>query len=110
MHRLAAMSAIIASLALASCLRDAERVANVRDIGDAINHCRNYTRSVLPDDTAISIDRLSTRENSEYYDVYLRVSDKNNHGWVRCQVAQDGYIYEHRVHGMRHEGPSIFSF
>ncbi|ASP38691.1 hypothetical protein CHH28_08360 [Bacterioplanes sanyensis] len=109
MRALACLTLIVIT-ALTGCGRDPERMANIRDLGDAINHCRNYTRQVLPDDTAIAIDRLSTRENTEFYDVYLRVSDKDHNGWVRCQVTQDGYIDEHRVYGMRHEGPSIFSF
>ncbi|GGY58400.1 hypothetical protein GCM10011297_33870 [Bacterioplanes sanyensis] len=95
---------------LTGCMRDPERMANIRDIGDAINHCRRYTEQVMPADTAVAIDRLSTRENADGYDIYLRVSDKNNNGWVRCQVDEDGYIDSHRIYGMRHEGPSIFTF
>ncbi|WP_157729698.1 hypothetical protein [Bacterioplanes sanyensis] len=65
-----------------------EQALVIRDMGDAMNECRRYTEERLTEVTGISIDRLSTRENNNEYDVYLNITDGHQRGYVQCQVSK----------------------
>lgn len=83
---------------------------DIRRLGDAINHCRNYTEFVLPAEARISVDRLSTREGRDYYDVYFDVSHGTHHGYVQCQVDFHGKITHHVVREFRRRSRSFGDF
>lgn len=83
---------------------------DIRRLGDAINHCRGYTEFVLPPEVRISVDRLSTREGRDYYDVYFDVSDGTDHGYVQCQVDFRGKITHHVVRDFRRRSRSFGDF
>lgn len=83
---------------------------DIQRLGDAINHCRGYTEFVLPPAARISVDRLSTREARDHYDVYFNVSDGTHHGYVQCQVNLRGKITHHVVRDFRRRSRSFGDF
>jgi len=98
----------LAIFALAGCSLQEGLQGDVRNLGDAINHCRDYTRNTLAGSPVISVDRLSTRESREYYDVFLNLDRQDKHGYVHCQVNMDGLIVEHSVNKYRKNKGGIF--
>lgn len=92
---------LLSLVGLSGCVHTttADRSMVVRDVGDAMNACRQYTDQQLPELTGISIDRLSSREHKKLYDIYLDITDGHQRGYVRCQVAkgQSGGVTYHAV-------------
>lgn len=80
----------------------------VHDIGDAIEHCRTYARKTLPNDVVISVDQLSTRENREYYEVFLNIQNRTRRGYAHCQIDMDGLIVDFTTPGFRQKGTGPF--
>ena len=103
---------VAAVLAISGCSveRYDRQGVDIRRLGDAINHCRGYTEFVLPPEARISVDRLSTREAIDHYDVYFNVSDGTHHGYVQCQVDFRGKITHHVVRDFRRRSRSFGDF
>ncbi len=97
-------------LLLLSCSDPYPLQAKVRGLGDAINHCRGYTRHMLPPEAVISLDALSTREGRYFYDVFFSVTDGHDHGYVRCQIDMGGTIVNFDVRDFRQRSRSFSGF
>jgi len=81
---------------------------NVRNLGDAIDHCRTYSRNVLIKDVVISLDQISTREQGGYYFIFLNLDTQEKHGFASCQVDMDGLIVSYSAPGF-HKNTGAFS-
>jgi hypothetical protein len=105
--------ALAGVLLLAGCARDegypTQAEGGVRNLGDAIQHCRRYTHFHVSGDPVISLDALSTRRESRYYEVFLNLDTKKDNGWAHCRITMAGDIRVHRVHGFN-SGQSLFGF
>lgn len=97
-------------LFLLACSEPYPMQAKVRGLGDAINHCRNYTRYMLPPEAVISLDSLSTREGEYFYDVFFSVRDHHDSGYVRCQIDMSGTIVHFKVRDFRQRSRSFSDF
>lgn len=95
---------------LAACSDPYPMTAPVRGIGDAIDHCRQYSRHMLPQEAVISLDSLSTRESKHFYDVFFSVQDSNDSGYVRCQIDKKGTIVYFNIRDYRRKGRSFVDF
>ncbi len=96
--KIAAVTLITAAIILSGCMHSQtdQREVSIRDMGDAMNECRRYTRERIPELTGISIDRLSTRETKRKYDIYINITDGQQNGYVQCQIDKkfpDGVAY-----------------
>tara|TARA_B100001109_G_scaffold67935_1_gene55345 strand:+ start:20817 stop:21155 length:339 start_codon:yes stop_codon:yes gene_type:complete len=104
---------VTAVLAITGCATDdgypSQAKGGVRNLGQAINHCRNYTHDHVEGDPVISLDALSTRRESRYYEVFLSLDTKEDSGWAHCRITMAGDIRVHRVHGFD-KGGSFFGF
>ncbi len=98
------------SVLLAGCDFGASLQGNVRNLGDAIDHCRSYTRHVVIADTVISVDQLSTRQSRDFYEVYLNLDTKEKHGYSYCQIDMDGLIVQHSAPGFRKNSGAFSQF
>ncbi|MAK90207.1 MAG: hypothetical protein CMI08_18355 [Oceanospirillaceae bacterium] len=76
----------------------------VRNLGDTINHCRNYTEYHVEGSPVISLDSLSTRREERYYEVFLNLNTKEDSGWAHCRITMAGDIRVHRIHNFGREG------
>ena len=86
---------ILFSLTLIACdlyNTSYDKQGNVRDLGDAMDHCRGFMKSVLGSDTYIHIDSASSRETSEHYVVFLDLQDDEQEGFAKCRVNKLGLI------------------
>lgn len=95
---------------LAACSEPYPMQRPVRDLGDAINHCRDYTKYMLPPEAVISLDSLSTRQGKYFYDVFFSVRDQKDSGYVRCQIDMEGMIVYFNVQGYRQRIRSFTGF
>lgn len=84
--------------------------ANVDTLGDAMSHCRGYTRFMLPDEARMSLDELSSRETPEYYDIFFDVSDASESGHAKCRVDKTGLIIFYQTYGYRQRSRSFADF
>lgn len=98
---------LTAVLALAGCSDG--RQGKVRDLSDAIAHCREYSDKVLPNDVEISLDQFSTRQSREFYDVFLNAETRTKRTYVHCRITMSGYIDLYDTPGLRRKGGGAFS-
>lgn len=82
----------------------------VRNLGEAIGHCRAYTRYHVDGDPAISLDNLSTRRDLKYYEVFLNLTTKEDSGYAHCRISFAGEIRIHRIKGFNKGGGFFGSF
>ena len=101
---------LVLPLLLMACSDPYPMQKPVRDLGDAINHCRDYTKYMLPPEAFISLDSLSTREGQYFYDVFFSVRDHKDSGYVRCQINMDGMIVYFNVRDFRQRSRSFSDF
>ena len=81
--------------------------ARVGDIGDAMEHCRGYISYVLDGDVMIHIDQISSREETEYYEIFLELQDVTQEGWAQCRVSKEGTIIYHKIRDFTRQGRSF---
>jgi len=95
-------------LLLTGCARDegypTQAASGIRNLGEAINHCREYTEYHVDGNPVISLDRLSTRRDGNFYEVYLNLDNKKESGWAHCRITMKGDIRVHRVYGFNKGG------
>lgn len=87
-------------LVLASCRLYKEQYdmqGKAGDIGDAMEHCRAYIEYVLPNDAYVYIDKASSRETTEHYDIFLDLQDNDQEGYAQCRVNKRGLITYHAI-------------
>ena len=77
------------------------------DIGDAMEHCRAFVKHLLPDGTYVYIDAASSRETTEYYDIFLDLQDRTQEGYAQCRVNKRGLITYHAIREFRQKGRSF---
>lgn len=96
--------------ALASCglyREPYEMQGKVRDIGDAMEHCRGFIKYTLHDEAYIYIDSRSSRETVEHYDIFLDLQDSDQQGFAQCRVNKQGLITYHSIREFRQKGRSF---
>ena len=99
---------ILTLVMLAACSREPYIMqAEVREMGDAMEHCKGFMKHLLPDDAQIHIDDRSSRETVEHYDVYFKLYDAKQEGWSMCRVNMAGLITYQAVHEFRQKGRSF---
>ncbi len=91
-------------------LMEPDPQGDVDTIGDAMSHCRQYTKEVLPEGTMIALDEWSSRETREYYDIYFDVSDATQTGYAKCRVDKMGLITYHGTRDFRTKSRSFSGF
>ena len=101
---------LVLPLWLVACSDPYPMQAKVRDLGDAIEHCRGYTRYMLPPEAVLSLDALSTRQGRHFYDVFFSVRDNEHSGYVRCQIDMTGTIVLFKVRDYRQRSRSFSDF
>lgn len=84
--------------------------ADVDDLGDAMAHCRGYTKFLVPDDALITLDGWSSRETSEYYDVFFELTDSKQNGYAKCRVNKAGLITYHGIRDFQRKARSFAGF
>lgn len=77
------------------------------DIGDAMEHCREFLKHKLPDGTYLYIDSASSRETVEYFDIFLDLLDNDQEGYAQCRVNKRGLITYHAIREFRQKGRSF---
>lgn len=82
---------------------------DVRDLGEAMEHCRRFMKHLLPPGVFVYLDSASSRETSEYYDVFLDLHDSTQNGYAQCQVNKQGLIIYHAIHNFSEKGRSFTS-
>ena len=81
--------------------------ADVREMGDAMEHCQRFMDHLLTDDVQIFVDKRSTRETIEHYDIYFHLYDEKQEGWAQCRVNMRGEITHHAIRDFRMKGRSF---
>lgn len=81
----------------------------VRDLGEAMEHCRRFMKHLLPDDVFVYVDTASSRETSEYYDIFLDLHDSSQNGDGQCRVNKKGLIIYHAIRNFSEKGRSFTS-
>jgi len=76
-------------------------------IGDAMEHCRAFMRHLLPDDAYVYIDSASSREATEYFDIFLDLQDRTQEGYAQCRVDKAGLIIYYVIREFRQKGRSF---
>ncbi|MAD47224.1 MAG: hypothetical protein CMI02_08885 [Oceanospirillaceae bacterium] len=102
------LQALAAALVMVISGCDQGLQGDVRDLGEAIQHCREYSKKVLISDVVISVDQLSTREQGGYYKVFLNLDNQHKHGYASCEVDMSGLIVNYSAPGF-HKNTGAFS-
>lgn len=112
LKRLIKQLTLTSTVIIASGCQKAEHnpQGDVDTIGDAMSHCRQYTKAVLPEGTLIALDEWSSRETREYYDIYFDVSDSTQTGYAKCRVDKMGLITYHGTRDFRTKSRSFSGF
>ena len=104
------MLTLCSTLLLTACQREEYNMqGKAGDIGDAMEHCRGLMQHLTERGTSISIDNLSSRATSEYYDIYLDLSDTKQSGYAQCRVDAQGKIVYHVMRNFRQKSRSFAS-
>lgn len=101
---------LLVSLSLTACgfQRDRSQLqGEVGDLGDAMEHCRRFVKNLLPAEVFVYIDTASSRENEEFYDIFLDLHDKDQDGYAQCRVDKKGLIIYHVIRDFREKGRSF---
>jgi len=105
------LALILAATFLSGCNQvQYDPQGDVDTLGDAMSHCRAYTKAVLPQGTRIALDELSSRETREYYEIFFDVSDANQTGYAKCRVDKYGLITYHGTRDFRTRSKSFSGF
>jgi len=99
---------LVAPLFISGC--DPSPQGDVHNLSDAIDHCRDYSRAVLAPNVDISLDHLSTRENREFYDVFLNVGTRERRSYAHCRIDMKGLIVLHETPGFPKKGGAFGGF
>lgn len=83
---------------------------DVHNLSDAIDHCRAYSRAVLAPGVDITLDHLSTRENREFYDVFLNIETRARRSYAHCRIDMSGLIVLHETPGFPKKGGAFSGF
>tara|TARA_B110000438_G_scaffold286173_1_gene317109 strand:- start:138 stop:479 length:342 start_codon:yes stop_codon:yes gene_type:complete len=81
-----------------------ELQGKVRDLGDAMAHCRGFIKYTLHPEAYIYIDSRSSRETAEHYDIFLHLQDNDQEGFAQCRVNKQGLITYHSIREFRQKG------
>lgn len=93
----------------AACLKKEEYnlQGKAGDIGDAMEHCRAFINYLLPDEAFVYIDTASSREEVEFFDIFLDLHDSKQEGFAQCRVNKRGLITYHSIREFRQKGRSF---
>ena len=97
MHAVRVLATALLVFFISGC--DKGLQGDVRDLGEAIEHCRQYSKKVLISDVVISVDQLSTREQGNVYKVFLNLDNQKQHGYASCEVDMSGLIVSYSAPG-----------
>lgn len=109
MKILKSLAVVTISLFCSACFfKDSyELQGKAGDIGDAMEHCREFINYLLPDDAYVYIDTASSREEVDFFDIFLDIHDKNQTGYAQCRVNKRGLITYHSIREFHQKGRSF---
>ena len=77
------------------------------DIADAMEHCRALMEFNLHEGTYIYFDTASSRETTEFFEIFLHLQDSTQEGFAHCQVNKQGLITGYAVRDFAEETKSF---
>ena len=77
------------------------------DIADAMEHCRALMEFNLHEGTYIYFDTASSRETTEFFEIFLYLQDSTQEGFAHCQVNKQGLITGYAVRDFAEETKSF---
>lgn len=102
---------IVMAIAVSLCACTNKEPYNLQgkagDIGDAMEHCRAFINYLLPDEAFVYIDSASSREEVDFFDIFLDLHDSKQEGYAQCRVNKRGLITYHSIREFRQKGRSF---